>query len=490
MKKKTLIIFSFIFCFCSNFTSHKSNHQGQNPNIVIIFMDDLGYGDILNFGAIDYQTPNLEKLANQGMTFTNFYSAQAVCSASRAALLTGCYPNRIGIKGALFPQSKVGLNESEVTIAEMLKEKGYSTAIFGKWHLGHQEKFLPLNHGFDSYLGIPYSNDMWPVDYDGNQILDQSNWKKKSYPQLPLIKDFEKIDEIKSLNDQAKLTTLFTEESVKFINKNNDKPFFLYIPHPMPHVPIAVSDKFNGKSKQGLYGDLMMEIDWSVGEIVRALEKNNIENNTLIIFTSDNGPWLNYGNHAGSTGGLREGKGTSFEGGQRVPTIMKWPDVIPFGSISNQMASTIDVFPTIANLVSAELPKHLIDGIDITPVLKGDKESNPRNHLYYYYGDNNLEAVRKDNWKLVLAHKSRSYKNVLPGDDGYPGPYSQIQAEYSLYDLRRDPGEEYDVKELYPKVVNELEKLVEKARKDLGDNLTGRLGENRREPGFSDAAED
>ena len=489
MKKNALIIFSFIFCFCTNFNNHESNDQGLNPNIIIIFMDDLGYGDIVNFGAIDYQTPNLNELANQGMTFTNFYSAQAVCSASRAALLTGCYPNRIGIKGALFPQSKVGLNENEVTIAEMLKEKGYSTAIFGKWHLGHQEKFNPLNHGFDNYLGIPYSNDMWPVDYDGNQILDESNWKKKAYPQLPLMKDFEKIDEIRDLNDQSKLTTLFTEESVKFINKNNDKPFFLYLPHPMPHVPIAVSEKFKGKSKQGLYGDLMMEIDWSVGEIVRALEKNNIEKNTLIVFTSDNGPWLNYGNHAGSTGGLREGKGTSFEGGQRVPTIMKWPNIIPFGSVSNQMASTIDLLPTIANLVSTKLPNHIIDGIDITSVLKGDKKSNPRNNFYYYYGDNNLEAVRKDNWKLVLPHKSRSYKNVLPGDDGYPGPYSQIQVDYSLYDLRRDPGEEYDVKELYPKVVSELEKLVERARKDLGDNLTGRIGENRREPGFSNAVE-
>ena len=257
----------------------------------------------------------------------------------------------------------------------------------------------------------------------------------------------------------------------------------------MPHVPIAVSEKFKGKSKQGLYGDLMMEIDWSVGEIVRALEKNNIEKNTLIVFTSDNGPWLNYGNHAGSTGGLREGKGTSFEGGQRVPTIMKWPNIIPFGSVSNQMASTIDLLPTIANVVSTKLPNHIIDGIDITSVLKGDKKSNPRNNFYYYYGDNNLEAVRKDNWKIVLPHKSRSYKNVLPGDNGYPGPYSHIQAGYSLYDLRRDPGEEYDVKELYPKVVSELEKLVERARKDLGDNLTGRIGENRREPGFSNAVE-
>ena len=483
--KNTVLIFVFlIFCFCNNTKEHKA--ANKDPNIVLIFMDDLGYGDLTNFGAVDYQMPNLDKLANQGMTFTNFYSAQAVCSASRAGLLTGCYPNRIGISGALFPQSKIGLNKDEVTIAELLKEKGYSTAIFGKWHLGHQEKFLPLNHGFDTYLGIPYSNDMWPVDYDGNQILDESNWKKKNYPQLPLIKDFKKIDEIRDLKGQAKLTTLYTEKSVEFINKNSDKPFFLYVPHSMPHVPIAVSEKFEGKSKQGLYGDLMMEIDWSVGEIIKTLKENNIEDNTLVVFTSDNGPWLNYGNHAGSSGGLREGKGTSFEGGQRVPTIMKWPNTITPGSISNKMASTINLFPTIANLVSGKLPEHKIDGVDITSILRGEKESNPRNHFYYYYGKNNLEAVRKDNWKLVLPHKSRSYKNVLPGNDGHPGPYSQIQVEYSLYDLRRDPGEEYDVKDLYPKVVDELEKLVEKAREDLGDNLTGRVGKNNREPGSVD----
>ena len=397
----------------------------------------------MQFGSINYETPHINKLAKEGMLFTNFYSVQAVCSASRAALLTGSYPNRIGISGALMPYSTTGLNENEITIAELLKEKGYATSIFGKWHLGFQEKFLPLNHGFDTFLGIPYSNDMWPVDFDGNQISDSSDWRKKSYPQLPLIENFNKIDEIRTLEDQAKLTTLLTERSVEFINNNKDNPFFLYVPHPMPHVPIAVSNKFKGKSPQGLYGDLMMEIDWSVGEIVKALKQNNLEENTLVIFTSDNGPWLNFGNHAGSTGGLREGKGTSFEGGQRVPTIMKWPKVISAGSISNNIAATIDVFPTIANIVSSELPKHKIDGVDISSILEGRRDSNPRDHLYYYYGKNNLEAVRKDNWKLVFPHESRSYKNVLPKNDGHPGPYSKFTAEYALYNLRRDPGEEY-----------------------------------------------
>ena len=446
-------------------------------------MDDLGYGDIMQFGSINYETPHINKLAKEGMLFTNFYSVQAVCSASRAALLTGSYPNRIGISGALMPYSTTGLNENEITIAELLKEKGYATSIFGKWHLGFQEKFLPLNHGFDTFLGLPYSNDMWPVDFDGNQISDSSDWRKKSYPQLPLIENFNKIDEIRTLEDQAKLTTLLTERSVEFINNNKDNPFFLYLPHPMPHVPIAVSNKFKGKSTQGLYGDLMMEIDWSVGEIVKALKQNNLEENTLVIFTSDNGPWLNFGNHAGSTGGLREGKGTSFEGGQRVPTIMKWPKVISAGSISNNIAATIDVFPTIANIVSSELPKHKIDGVDISSILEGRRDSNPRDHLYYYYGKNNLEAVRKDNWKLVFPHESRSYKNVLPKNDGHPGPYSKFTAEYALYNLRRDPGEEYNVKELYPEIVKELEDLAEIARNDLGDDLNNRIGNNIRESG-------
>ena len=437
----------------------------------------------MQFGSINYETPHINKLAKEGMLFTNFYSVQAVCSASRAALLTGSYPNRIGISGALMPYSTTGLNENEITIAELLKEKGYATSIFGKWHLGFQEKFLPLNHGFDTFLGLPYSNDMWPVDFDGNQISDSSDWRKKSYPQLPLIENFKKIDEIRTLEDQAKLTTLLTERSVEFINNNKDNPFFLYLPHPMPHVPIAVSNKFKGKSPQGLYGDLMMEIDWSVGEIVKALKQNNLEENTLVIFTSDNGPWLNFGNHAGSTGGLREGKGTSFEGGQRVPTIMKWPKVISAGSISNNIAATIDVFPTIANIVSSELPKHKIDGVDISSILEGRRDSNPRDHLYYYYGKNNLEAVRKDNWKLVFPHESRSYKNVLPKNDGHPGPYSKFTAEYALYNLRRDPGEEYNVKELYPEIVKELEDLAEIARNDLGDDLNNRIGNNIRESG-------
>jgi len=269
--------------------------------------------------------------------------------------MTGCYPNRIGIHGALMPWSKNGINENEITIAELLKGKGYATAIYGKWHLGHHEKFLPLQHGFDEYFGIPYSNDMWPVDFDGTAVTDSSlkPWKSR-YPKLPLIEGNNKVKEILTLDDQNKLTTLYTEHAVDFINRKKDKPFFLYLAHSMPHVPLGVSDKFKGKSEQGMYGDVMMEIDWSVGQVMKALKENGVEDNTLVIFTCDNGPWLNFGNHAGSTGGLREGKGTSFEGGQREPCIMRWPVVIPKGKINNKLAATIDIFPTIAEITGAQ----------------------------------------------------------------------------------------------------------------------------------------
>ena len=472
-----------VLCSCGD-NSKKKDPVSKTPNIVLIFMDDLGFGDIGTYGATGYNTPHLDKMSQEGMRFTNFYAAQAVCSASRAGLLTGCYPNRIGISGALFPNSKKGLNTNEITIAEMLKDKGYATAIFGKWHLGDAQPFLPLQHGFDEFTGLPYSNDMWPVDYEGKAISDTSNWRKKAFPPLPLIEGNEKIREIQTLEDQAELTTIYTEKAVDFIAKNKGNPFFLYVPHSMPHVPIAVSDKFKGKSKIGLYGDLMMELDWSVGQIMKALRDNGLDDNTLVIYTSDNGPWLNFGNHAGSSGGLREGKGTSWEGGQREPCIMRWPGVIPESSICNNIASTIDILPTVSAVVGAKLPNHKIDGVNIMALLRGEENANPRDHLYYYYGRNNLEAVRKDNWKLVFPHKHRSYRNQLPGNDGFPGPTSQAEFDsIALFDLRRDPGEDYDVKELYPEVVSDLKQLAEIAKKDLGDDLTASTGENLRPAG-------
>ena len=459
--------------------------QEKKPNIVIILMDDMGYGDIGRTGANLYETPNINRLAAQGMQVTWFYCPQAVSSASRAGLLTGCYPNRIGISGALMPWSEVGISSGETTIAEMLKKKGYYCGIIGKWHLGHHEKFLPLQHGFDEYFGLPYSNDMWPVDFDGVPIkLKDTTSNKMKYPPLPLIEGNRKVGEVLTLSDQDKLTTLYTERAVRFIEQNRNRTFFLYIPHSMVHIPLGVSDKFRGKSKQGLYGDVMMEVDWSVGEIMKALERTGIEKNTLVIFTSDNGPWLNFGNHAGTTGGLREGKGTSWEGGQRVPCIMKWPGVITPGTICSKLASSIDILPTLAAITGAPLPENKIDGVNILPLLTGERDATPRREFLYYYQQNALEAVQIDYWKLILPHNGRTYRGYKPGADGWPGKTGTEKiTQIELYDLRRDPGEWYNVAEWYPEKVKELLELAGKAREDLGDQLTGAPGANRRKPG-------
>ena len=455
--------------------SAKTDHAKNAPNVIIILLDDMGYGDLSVTGACGYKTPNIDRLCAEGMRFTHYYSPQAISSASRAGLLTGCYPNRIGFSGALFPSAKVGLSSSEETIADVLKKKDYACCAIGKWHLGDRQQFLPLHHGFDEYFGLPYSNDMWPF-----------NPKNPKFPPLPLIDGDKMVKEV-TPDVLEQITTLYTERAVRFIEQNRKKPFFLYLAHTMPHVPLFVSDKFKGKSEQGMYGDVMMEIDWSVGEILKTLKKNGIDKNTLIIFTSDNGPWICYGNHAGSTGGLREGKGCIFEGGQRVPCIMRWPEKIPAGVICNRLASSIDLLPTIAHLCEAPLPPLKIDGVNITPLMMGDETANPREYLLFYYDKNNLEAVRNDRFKMVLPHKGRTYVGFLPGNDGNAGKVNENhQEDFALYDLRRDQGERYDVQDLYPEVVAELMKVVEAARLDLGDDLTGNKGSGRRPIGTSE----
>jgi arylsulfatase A-like enzyme len=463
-----------------------SSFRQCTPNIVLILMDDMGYGDIGRTGANQYDTPNLNRLANQGMQFTWYYSPQAVSSASRAGLLTGCYPNRVGIHGALMPWATEGINSEETTIAEMLGKKGYHTGIIGKWHLGHHREFLPLQNGFDEYYGLPYSNDMWPVDYDGIPIAEKdTSSPKMRFPVLPLIDGNEKVGEVKTFSDQDKLTTSYTERAVRFIEQHKDDHFFLYFPQSMVHVPLGVSDKFRGKSRQGMFGDVMMEVDWSVGEIMKVLEKTGLDRNTLVIFTSDNGPWLNFGNHAGTTGGLREGKGTTWEGGQRVPCIMRWPGVIPEGEICNKLSGSIDILPTLSAITGAPLPEKKIDGVNILPLLLGDKEAEPRNNLLYYYQVNSLEAVQIGYWKLILPHTGyQAYRFHEPGKDGWPGKVGkETITSVQLYDLRRDPGEWYDVSQSYPEKVKELQSLAEEARKDLGDDLTGNPGINRRKAG-------
>lgn len=454
----------------------------NKPNVVLIMMDDLGYGDLSCYGASEYATPQIDQMAKNGVRFTHFLSAQAVCSASRAGLLTGCYPNRIGISGALFPNSKIGINASEETIAELLHSNGYVTGMFGKWHLGDRKDFLPMQHGFDEYVGIPYSNDMWPVDYDGQKAIAPSN--KSRFPLLPLIRNNEPEKYIETLDDQAQLIQILTKESVQFIEKNKSKPFFLYLPHLMPHVPINASKDFRGKSKQGLFGDVMMEMDWSVGEILATLKKHKLEKNTIVIFTSDNGPWQNFGNHAGSTGGLREAKGSSFEGGQRVPFIVQWKGHLPEGKVQAGLASNIDLLPTICALTQSPLPQKKIDGVNIQRLMEGSQTAEPRKSFYYYYRTNNLEAVRKGNWKLVFAHPGRTHEGFLPGKDGYPGKLNEDFAfNQGLYDLRRDPGERYDVSSMHPEIVAELEALGNQAREDLGDDLKSMPGTGKRMPG-------
>lgn len=442
---------------------------GDHINFVVINLDDAGYGDFSYKGALEYTTPHIDKLAAEGMQFTHFLAVQPVSGASRAGLLTGCYPNRIGFAGASDHTAKVGINPDEETIAEVLKKKNYATAIYGKWHLGHLKPFLPLQNGFDEYYGLPYSNDMWPNHPTGGSY----------YPDLPTI---DGNDVVGYNTDQSQFTTDYTNRAVSFIKKNKDAPFFVYLAHSMPHVPLAVSDKFKGKSEQGLYGDVMMELDWSVGQIMQTLREQGLEENTLVILTSDNGPWINYGNHAGSTGGLREAKGTTYDGGNRVPCVMYWKGKVESGSVCNVMASNIDILPTLAEISGAPLPEKKIDGVSLLPLLKGDMSVKPHDFFYYYYKKNDLEAVTDGQFKLMFPHKHRTYTQYAPGNDGKPGQVIENfeLKECVLYDLRRDPGENYNVIKEYPEIVEKLEKAAMKAREDLGDNLTGMQGANRR----------
>jgi arylsulfatase len=479
MKKLQLLLaFIFVTSLLKQVKAQTKSTQ-PTPNIVLIFMDDMGYGDPEVYGGFPYHTPNINKLAASGMRFTNFYAAQAVCSASRAALLTGCYPNRVGISGALMPWSTVALNPKEATIASIVKTKGYATGMIGKWHLGAKAPYLPTSYGFDEYLGLPYSNDMWPVGFDGIPITDTAN-KKSKYPPLQLLDGFSPVMPINNLEDQSKLTTLYTERAVRFIDKNKNKPFFLYLAHSMPHVPIAVSSKYKNKSGAGLFGDLMMEIDWSIGEVMKALKKNGLTKNTLIIFTSDNGPWLTFGNHAGSTGGLREGKGSAWDGGVKVPCIMSYPGVIAPGSICNNLATTMDVLPTIVGLTKTQLPTNTIDGVDILSLLTQKPNANPRDHFVYYYDNNSLKAVRQGVWKLVFAHQSQTYKATDMGKDGFSGKYASVAVPMALYDLSTDPGETLDVAKLNPSVVAALTAIADTYRTALGDDLTNKPGTQKR----------
>jgi arylsulfatase A len=449
-----------------------ADKAGAAPNVVVVFADDLAYGDLGCYGAEGYATPHLDRMAAEGLRFTDFYVAQAVCSASRAALLTGCYPNRLGLLGALGPGSQVGIHDDETTLAEVLRPRGYVCGALGKWHLGDGPRFLPTRHGFDEYFGLPYSNDMWPKHPE----------LQGRFPDLPLI-DGEQV--IETNPDQSLFTTRYTERAVAFIERHHERPFFLYLAHTMPHVPLGVSDRFAGHSQRGLFGDVIEEIDWSVGQVLETIARLGLDERTLVVFTSDNGPWLSYGDHAGSTAGLREGKGTSFEGGVRVPCIARWPGHVPAGAVCREPAMTIDLLPTIARLVGADLPtERPIDGLDISPLLLGEQGATcPHDALYFYWGQA-LEAVRSGMWKLHFPHKYRTLSGVTEqAIGGQPVKYRQAEIGLALFDLAADPGETRDVAAEHPEVVERLLALAERARADLGDTATERVESGVREPG-------
>ncbi|HUT24070.1 MAG TPA: sulfatase [Sumerlaeia bacterium] len=408
--------------------------RARKPNVVIIFTDDQGYQDVGCFGSPNIKTPNLDRMADEGMKFTGFYVAASVCSPSRAALITGSYPKRTGITRVLFPRDTVGLNAGEHTIAEMFRSRGYATACIGKWHLGHHKKFLPTRHGFDTYFGLPYSNDM--------QIET-----------LPLIEGEEAIE---TNPDQSQLTRRYTERAASFIRENKDRPFFLYLPHTMPHVPIFASERFKGKSERGLYGDVIEEIDWSVGEILNTLRANDLAESTLVIFTSDNGPWLGMGKNGGSALPLRGGKSSAFEGGHREPCIMWWPGKIPPGAVCSEMATTMDFLPTTAKLIGAQLPRNrAIDGKDIRDLMFGKPGAKTPYEIFCFYGGDRLRAVRSGPWKLHLGTQGDPKKKQEPTPP-------------RLYNLDRDVREQCDLAAERPDIVERLSAMA----KEFDDELT------------------
>ncbi|MBC6410123.1 MAG: sulfatase [Ekhidna sp.] len=470
MIKNTVLFLSLIIIISCKNQKSESIHN-EKPNVIIIFTDDQGYQDIGCFGSPDIETPNLDNMSQEGIMLTDFYAAQAVCSASRAGLLTGCYPNRLGIHGAFFPNSNQGLNLSETVISEMLKEINYNTGIFGKWHLGDHPNFMPNNQGFDEYFGILYSNDMWDLhpQYGSN------------FGPLLLFENEKIID---TLTNQSSLTTQITERSIKFIEKNKETPFFLYIAHPQPHVPLYVSDKFKGKSKRGLYGDVIMEIDWSVGQVLATLKENNIDDNTIVIFTSDNGPWLSYGDHAGCAYPLREGKGTALEGGQREPCIIRYPNKIKPGRVIDVPMMAIDIFPTIAEITGAKLPENKIDGKSVWDIWIGNSDQSPHEAYYFYYHVNELHGIRYGKWKLYFPHRYRTLNGRKGGKNGIPVKYEYNTIDkIELYDLSKDISETTDVATEYPEIVKKIQSLGNKIRTKLGDKLTNKVGTETRSVG-------
>ncbi len=442
----------------------KASGPGK-PNVIIIYADDQGYGDLSCYGATKLKTPHLDRMAEEGMKFTDFYVTAPVCSPTRSSLMTGCYPRRVGMhQHVLFPNSTRGLNPKEVTIAELLKKQGYATACVGKWHLGHQKKFLPTSQGFDYYYGIPFSNDMWlpaGMSYakDAKLPADLDDAKRKSGERkrstVPLMRNEEVIE---YPANQPELTERYTQEVIKFITANKGGPFFVYLPHTMPHGPLHISKKFKGKSKGGLFGDVIECIDWGVGQILAALKKLDIDKNTLVVYTSDNGP------AAGSAGPLRGKKGSTWEGGMREPCIMRWPGKIPAGKTCTELCTIMDLLPTVAKLAGTEAPAdRVIDGKDIWPLLAGKAGAKtPYDAFFYHTSRGQLAAVRSGKWKLHLKPPARRGK-PKKGEPKLTGS--------QLFDLTADIGEKTNVAAKNPEVVKRLTKLLEAFDKELKANI-------------------
>jgi arylsulfatase A-like enzyme len=432
------------------------------PNVVIILTDDQGYADLGCYGSFAIETPRIDKMAAEGMRFTDFYTAAPVCTPTRAGLLTGCHPARLSLSlmpkekpngedaHVLYSLSRRGLNPDEETIAELLKARGYSTAMLGKWHLGDAKPFLPTKQGFDSFFGTPYSNDMKP------QVL---------------LRD-QKV--VENPMDQDSLIDRYTEEATKYIRAHKDAPFFLYFAHNMPHRPLHVAERFRGKSKRGLYGDVIQAIDWSVGEVLDAIKDAGIDEQTLVVFSSDNGPWLYIGENGGSAFPLRGGKGTTYEGGMRVPFIARWPGHVPAGKVCHEPLTQLDVLPTLVALTGAKMPQKKIDGADISPILLDKPDAKNPHDALYYYGDGSLRAVRSGRWKFKV-------QSTLQEETEY-GAYESPDAVIppALYDLQLDPTEQKNIAAEHPDVVKRLEKLIQEKREDLGDHKLGIVGKGVR----------
>lgn len=431
--------------------------QAEPPNFVLIFCDDLGYGDLGCYGSTKNRTPHIDQLAGSGMKFTDFYSSSPVCTPSRSSLMTGCYPRRVGMHEdytghwVLIPRSRRGLNPAEQTIAELLKAKGYATACIGKWHLGDQPEHLPTRHGFDQYFGIPYSNDMQA--------------KRRGDPPLPLVRD-EKV--IEAPVDQSTLTRRYTEQAIAFIEANREQPFFLYLPHTFPHLPLFASNNFHGKSKNGRYGDAVEEIDWSTGQILTCLDRLKLAENTVVIFTSDNG---SNGRNGGSNRPLAGRKGSTMEGGMRVPMIVRWPGKIGAGTSCKELATTMDMLPTLCTLAGAKMPKAKIDGHDIRALLFAEDDAKTPYEAFYYYRRRQLQAVRSGNWKyhLPLDATHPNWANPKPTRKGRRG---------KLVNLSSDLKEKTDVSDQHPEVVKRMLSLANRAIASLGNDAIA--GEQQR----------